>query len=209
MPKWVPKPDWADEDVFIIGGGDSLRGFNWSLLKDERTIGCNDAYKLGEETCKVCVFGDVKWFRKNESALAKYKGVVFTNANQLYRTRLPWLWTLQRKVTGLSRTKLAWNWNTGAVAINLALLFGAKRIFLLGFDMQVSKNGRANWHSVKGSKPNTEVYSKFLMGFMQLSIALKTKFNCEVINVTDNSNLDLFPKVACDIFWKERTKNVI
>jgi len=206
MPKWIPKPEWIDEEVFIIGGGDSLRSFNWSLLKDERTIGCNDAYKLGEETCKICVFGDARWFKIHKDSLAEYKGTVFTNANQLFHTNLSWLWTLQRQVTGLSKTRLGWNWNTGAVAVNLALLLGAKRIFLLGFDMQISKTGRANWHSVKGTKPNVEAYSKFLMGFTQLSIDLKTKFNCEVINVTDNSNLDLFPKIACDVFWKERTK---
>jgi len=80
MPVWQPTNDWQDQEVFIIGGGDSLRNFDWELLKEERTIGCNDAYKLGPEICKICIFGDVSWFKENESELTKYskeKGGVY------------------------------------------------------------------------------------------------------------------------------------
>jgi len=208
MPVWRPTTNWEHQEVFIIGGGDSLRHFDWSLLKDERTIGCNDAYKLGADICKLCVFGDVVWFQENESALAAYKGVVFTNAVRLYHTQLPWLWTLQRKPIGLSRSKLAWNGNTGATAVNLALILGANKIFLLGFDMHLAKDGKKNWHSQLSTRPKKSNYAKFLEGFLQLSIALKSGiFNCEIINVTDNSDLDLFQKVACAKFWDERRAN--
>lgn len=211
MPIWRPTTNWKNQDVFIIGGGDSLRNFDWTLLKEERTIGCNDAYKLGVKTCKICMFGDVTWFKENESALTEYAktGAVFTNANRLYHTRLSWLWTLQRKSTGLSKTKLAWNGNTGAAAVNLALILGAKRVFLLGFDMHLAKDGKANWHSQSNKKADKDVYAKFLEGFMKLSIALKNDvFNCEIINVTDNSDLDLFLKISCQKFWKERRSYV-
>jgi len=212
MPIWRPTNNWQNQDVFIIGGGDSLRNFDWNLLKEERTIGCNDAFRLGTKVCKLCVFGDVLWFNQNELDLAKYveeSGVVFTNANRFYHTRIPWLWTLQRKPTGLSKTKLAWNKNTGAAAVNLAMILGARRVFLLGFDMHLSKDGKANWHSQLNKRSNKNVYADFLEGFMQLSIALKSGvFNCEIINVTDNSDLDLFPKIACNAFWDERKTHV-
>ena len=145
MPRWIPKTKWKGEEVFVIGGGDSLRGFNWGLLKDELTIGCNDAFRLGKEVCKICIFGDAPWFRRNEKELAKFEGVVFTNSSQLLNTRLPWLWTTPRKSKGLSDRAIAWNDNTGAAAVNLALLLGAKRIFLLGFDMRASERGKTNW----------------------------------------------------------------
>ena len=212
MPIWRPTNNWQDQDVFIIGGGDSLRNFDWNLLLGERTIGCNDAYMLRPTICKLCVFGDVAWFNEHESKLAQYAnngGIVFTNARRLYHTKVPWLWTLQRKSTGLSRSKLAWNKNTGASAVNLALILGARRVFLLGFDMHLSKDGKANWHSQLNKRSNKNVYADFLEGFMHLSIALKSSvFNCEIINVTDNSDLDLFPKVACDTFWDERKTHV-
>ncbi len=205
MPRWNPEIKWKDEDVFIIGGGDSLREFDWSLLKNELTIGCNDAFRLGKETCKICVFGDAPWFRKNEKELAKFEGVVFTNSTQLLHTRLPWLWTMPRKPKGLYTNALAWNDSTGATAVNLALILGAKRIFLLGFDMHVSERGRVNWHDEPKTKTGKRAFEKFLIGFTQLNVSLKKNFSGrEIINVTDDSDLDLFLKISVNKFWTER-----
>ena len=63
MPLWKPEKVWDDLDAFIIGGGHSLKSFNWDLLKSEMTIGCNMAYSLGQEICKIFIFGDNKWFK--------------------------------------------------------------------------------------------------------------------------------------------------
>jgi len=207
MPKWIPEKKWEGQDVFIIGGGNSLEQFDWNLLKDENTIGCNDAFKHGAEICKICVFGDIRWFQFFKNELARYKGIVFTNSHHLQKTNLSWLWTMPRKGTGLHKDFLGWNSNTGAVAINLAILLGAKRIFLLGFDMHLSKDSKSNWHRNRLDKPNKSIYAKFLRGFGKLAADLKTKFpDVEVINVTDNSSLDLFPKIGVDKFWEERKK---
>jgi len=37
----LPDNSWKDEDCYIIGGGPSLKRFNWSLLKGKKTIGIN------------------------------------------------------------------------------------------------------------------------------------------------------------------------
>lgn len=205
MPHWIPEAKWEGEDVFIIGGGNSLKGFDWGLLENECTIGCNSAFTLGEKVCKICVFGDAKWFRKYQSELQSYKGVLFTNSSQLRNTRLNWLWTMPRKGKGLGTSALGWNKNTGALAINLALVLGAQQIFLLGFDMHLSKEGKSNWHNRLMGRPDKRVYEKFIEGFTRVSIDLKKVFpGREVINITDNSDLDIFPKVNCEQFWKER-----
>ena len=205
MPHWIPEAKWKDEDVFIIGGGNSLKDFDWKLLEGENTIGCNSAFVLGEKICKICIFGDPKWFRKFQNELQTYKGVLFTNASQLRNTRLRWLWTMPRKATGLGTTSLGWNSNTGAAAVNLALILGAKRVFLLGFDMHLSKDGKSNWHDKLLRKQKKAVYRKFIEAFTKVSMDLKTVFpGREIINVTDDSDLDVFPKVGCEKFWKER-----
>jgi len=206
MPRWIPEKIWNGQDVFIIGGGSSLERFDWNLLKNENTIGCNDAFRHGEEICKICIFGDIKWFMSFERELAHYKGIVFTNSSQLQETKVPWLWTMTRRGMGLYKDALGWNGNTGASAINLALLLGAKRIFLLGFDMHLSQGNKANWHQNRLNKPNKNIYSKFLKGFGKLVVDLKKKFpDVQVINVTNDSSLDLFPKIDVDKFWKERS----
>ncbi len=206
MPKWIPEQIWDNQSVFIIGGGKSLEHFDWSLLHKELTIGCNDAYKLGTDICKICIFGDSKWFMRHERELALYKGVVFTNVPKLQKSRLDWLWLLGREATGIHKESLGWNFNTGAAAINLALLLGANTIFLLGFDMQLSKDGKANWHPNLLDKPNPDVFKKFLNGFENVERDLKEKYpDVEVFNITDNSSLNLFPKIGVEEFWKGRS----
>ncbi len=69
MPLWKPVKWWDGEDAFIIGGGGSLKSFDWNLLKLENTIGCNNAFQHGVDICKICVFGDVNWFKSFEQEL--------------------------------------------------------------------------------------------------------------------------------------------
>jgi hypothetical protein len=204
MPVWKPEKVWQGQDAFVIGGGKSLEFFNWDLLKRELTIGCNAAYALGADVCKVCVFGDNKFFRVNQKELAKYKGVVFTNLPSLLKSDLPWLWTMPRQMRGLHVDALGWNQNTGYTAINLALLLGAKRVFLLGFDMRLTK-GKANWHDKGLDKPNEGAYKKFMSHDQVVLADWKSKFgDVEIVNVTDDSKLGIFPKAGVDAFWKER-----
>jgi len=207
MPRWIPEKKWLGEEVFIIGGGKSLEHFNFELLRNEYTIGCNDAYKFGVDICKVMIFGDHKWFNHHEAELADYKGIVFTNCNQLMKSSIPWLWSCQRKLKGLYHDALGWNNNTGASAINLALLLGASKIFLLGYDMKLSQ-GKNNWHPNVLDKPNPGIYDKFQEGFGWVAADLSKKFpNAEVINVTDCSALEVFPKISVAEFFRERTNN--
>lgn len=206
MPRWVPEEIWKDREVFIIGGGDSLRNFaHWQALEDECTIGCNSAFIRGEKICKVLIFGDARWFDVYQFELEQYEGTVFTNAPQLQHTRISWLWTMPREIRGLHRDALGWNRNTGAAAINLALLLGASSIYLLGYDMKLGDKGRPNWHDRILRKPNATNYPKFLEHFLYVARDLKAKWpNVKVINVTDDSALDLFPKVGVDEFFNGR-----
>lgn len=202
MPKWIQENKWKDEDVFIIGGGDSLKTFDWNLLKPHLTIGCNDAFRLGKDVCKICIFGDIDWFEFNKKLLEGFGGVVMTNCAQLRNKNIPWLFTIGRRASGLHNDAIGWNKNTGAAAVNLALILGAKNVFLLGFDMMLSTRGKANWHDNNINKPDAEVYPKFLSGFHFVNRDLRTKFpDSAIINITNNSKLDLFPKINVEEFW--------
>ena len=205
MPRWKPVETWKDRDVFIIGGGDSLKGFDWSLLKNECTIGCNSAFILGSETCKICFFGDSKWFRKFHIELTKFDGLVFTSHRDYAYRKDDWIWYVQRQAKGLSKTKLGWNKNTGASAINLALILGAKNVYLLGFDMKLSPSGRPNWHDKVIDKPDNEIYKKFCKACVQVAQDLPVKFpGRNVVNINDSSNLAVFPKISVSEFWNNR-----
>lgn len=211
MPQWTPERQWLDKDVFIIGGGSSLADFDWSLLKNELTIGCNSAYRLGADVCKICLIGDKACFEhhlKNLEEYAESGGVVVTCCSQLLKSPISWLKTMPRKFgTILKEGGLVWHGNTGGAAVNLALQLGAKKVYLLGFDMEL-KDGRANWHKDILSKPNPWIYHSFIGGFAIMKAAMPKVFpDSEIINLTDSSKLDIFPKISVKQFFEERANN--
>jgi len=213
---WNPEPIWQGQDAFIIGGGPSLRNFDWELLRDENTIGCNNAFRLGPEICKVCVFVDRKFLYDGKKPrvgvyeeLAKFTGPVVTNCNQLIGCNEPWIKIMQRQTRGLHRDALGYNASSGATAINLALLFGANNIYLLGFDMHLDDNNNPNWHNFQIDKPSKDVYARMLVAFGYVNRDLKEKFpNCSVVNVTDDSSLIVFPKIGTKEFWAKHQRVV-
>lgn len=207
---WVPQKLW-NGDAFIIGGGDSLRGFDFSRLNGEHVVGCNDAYKLGRETCNICIFGDERFLQAHQKRLAEYVksgGFVVTNDTHLEASRISWLNWMRKRARGLHHDALGWNLNTGASAINLALLLGAENVYLLGFDRQLGKNDSPNYHDEILIQPKPETYPKMNMADAYMKRDLKKKFpGCHVWNVTDKSKLDVWPKIPAEQFWSERKRN--
>lgn len=203
MAKWEPEPIWEGEDAYVIGGGPSLREFDWSLLHGKNTVGCNSAFSLGAEVCKIVVFGDAMWWEKiGREGTEKFGGLVVGCSPRLHKDACPWLLKMDRHARqGLGTEGLGWNGNTGSLAINLALILGARRVFLLGFDMKLDmkldKKRRANWHELRYEDPKAEVYHRFCLAFVRVGKSLPKVFpGREVINLTEDSNLDVFPKAS-------------
>lgn len=196
----VPKL-WKDQDVYIIGGGASLSGFNFKQLRDKNVIGCNDAFRLGADIVKLVLFGDASWFHKNKWHLESFPGNVVTCCPSLMHLRLPWLKRLLRERDGFyTGSTIGWNYSTGAAAINLAINLGAKRVFLLGFDLG-RINGQTHYHKLRNTQDSS--FIRFGRGFNTLAEALKISApEVEVINVTDgSSSLKCFPsKTFMEVF---------
>jgi len=198
MAPWEPSPIWEGEDCYIIGGGPSLRGFEWDLLKDLHTIGCNTAFQLGPEVCSVCAYGDDVFYAHHYKELEQFEGPVVTNVpSMLRRDDAPsYIKAMRRKPKGLWHgDTLGWNSSTGAMAINLALSFGASRVFLLGFDMATHK-GEPNWHpNPINTRPQNSVYDRFLRGMGHVARDLESKFpDRQVVNLVGHlgSRLEVF-----------------
>jgi len=207
MPQWVPEPFWTGQDVYIIGGGPSLQTFDWDRLRGKHTIGCNSAYRLGKEVCLVCFFGDRGFWNEHKEALASYTGTVVTNS-KVEDARHPdpeWLYRIERRAKGVFLDVPGWNGNSGACAVNLALIFGAKRVMLLGYDMKATKD-TANWYR-PGVKKKDIPYARFLQAFDRVAKGCREMFPDRVIlNVNDDSALKAFPTVPVEVFFKEEQK---
>jgi hypothetical protein len=191
---------WEGEDVYIIGGGTSLKTFDFNRLLNKNTIGCNSAFALGGDICDVCVFGDWKWWRHfGKKLLETFPGMIITNSPRVGRINHDRVFAMRRQTRGLSTDRLGWNRNTGALAINVALLLGAKRIYLLGYDMKLGtegeREGKANWHDLRYEKEKPGVYKRFQQGFENVVRDWKAMFpDREIINLTEDSELVGFPK---------------
>jgi len=196
MPSWTPSPEWKDQDAFIIGGGSSLQGFDFSQLQGKNVIGCNDAFRLGPDIVQICLFGDSSWWEHNKQDLRYFLGRVVTCAPTCLSLNLDWLLQMKRIRDGLHEgDTLGWNYSTGAAAINLAVTLGATRIFLLGFDLGM-QNGKFHWHNYNLKRLNTEPFVRFTRGFHTLAKSLGRLPNVGVFNVTDGSSkLPVFDRI--------------
>lgn len=192
MGFWTPERDWEGQDAYIIGGGASLRHFDLSVLKGRHTIGCNDAFRLGEELVEICMFGDASWWHKTKFDLSKFKNPVVHCAPSLSQHDMVGLNAMKRNRVGISTGhSVGWNYSTGGAAVNLAISKGAKRVFLLGIDMCLIDN-KSHWHDLRQGPTRTQVFERFRKGFKHIADELG-RFGVEVVHVMEGpSVMDFF-----------------
>lgn len=208
MEYWEPDPIWQGEDVYIIGGGPSLKKFeHWDVLLEKNTIGCNTAYVLGSNICNFVFFLDKSFWDKNKEQLAKYQGPVVSNLSNFAIHKPPkWVKVMRRIPRGLGTgDTIASNFSSGACAVNLAITLGAANVYLLGIDVK-SIDGDVNWHDESTNKPSKRGYLKFIEGFQLLADAVREqKLHVKIINVNNDSNLRVFPTECVEDHFKDLT----
>ena len=162
-----PDGAWSGRRCFIVGGGPSLKGFDFNRLRGERVIAINKSYfdvpfadvmfamdrslidlitsgQLGEEYRQAFeAFGGVKlWLDLSGNSYPT--GVYSIPAAGAFG------WTASL------RDGLFHGQNSGYGALNLALCLGASPIYLLGFDCAKGPEGEKHYHAgyPHGSNPD-------------------------------------------------------
>ena len=227
---WQVPKIWEDGDCWIVGGGYSLvEQFKvpqdvvnsvmegklpmgayspyMAAIHGKHIIGINAAYLLGD-WIDFLFFGDKRFFLKNRKALAKFNGLKISCHSQISRgayaeDQVKFLAKDKARSKGITplRDKISWNANSGAAAISIAVHTGAKRIFLLGFDMALKENHQHfHRHYVKkdGKLQASKLpFHRHLLGFP--TIAKQTKaLGVEVYNVSHNSAIQCFKKLTLE-----------
>lgn len=202
-------PDWSGQDAYIIGGGASLRNFDFEALSYCNVIGCNYAYKHGSSICPRVLFCDRSFWINERDNVLRYGGLVYAchvmpdmkdYANKLGCGEN--LFVLGRMARGLSTQfpEVGFNSSTGATAINLALLFGASRVFLLGFDMK-DQGGLSHWHDY-GTNVRAQARQRHIRGMRTVAERLPAAFPgravYNVLTSPESSALDCFPTISAE-----------
>jgi len=198
-PAVVPTQDPAEADytAYIIAGGPSLKGFNWSLLDDKFTVGINRAYEV-LPSANIIYFTDEDYYERHIEDMKKHKGRLIKgciNFGQSYDPRVE-----KFKLTGpqgLTMTPgcLSHGRNSTYAAINMLTQWGFKKIYLLGVDMKWGKRGdkqATHWHDGHKRIDAEGAYQGFIKNFESL-VPLLAKHNVTVVNINNSTNLKAFP----------------
>jgi len=174
---------WEGERCFLVGGGPSLRDFDWSLLEGELTIGINRAVESFIPT--IAYARDepfARWLRRGmfgASAIERWKEHPCAVLFGQHTSDL--LYECEKKSN-----------NSGLGALRLAVALGASEIYLLGFDMG-GHAGEKQEHFHEGYPATQQevVYGKLFIPAFE-SYAREAKRAAKIVNLNPDSRLRCF-----------------
>ncbi len=197
----MPDDSWKGQRCFIIGGGESLKGFDFSRLKGELVIGVNRAYE--EIDCTIMFSMDrtiYDWIidgklgQESKEKFENFKGfrVWLDSVGYDYPQGIFILnKSTNNKTTYSMKDGIGGGTNSGFGALSLAACLGATTIYLLGFDLKGKDGKQSWWHSGYPETQGSKVYKVFINDFNKIAPKLKTK-NIKVINLNPDSALKCF-----------------
>lgn len=189
MDNWRVPREWEGEAVFIIGGGPSVKGFDFERLRGRRVIAVNNAGFDLTPWADVLFWADKRWLDWNVHRLGEHIGRYKISRKVPHIPTGHDIKSLRFKPRGLSQAPDAvGGWCGGSSAINLAYLFGARVIVLIGFDMRPG-----NWHN-DHKLPHVEDQHrlKFIPAIEAMEPELTSR-GVVVLNTNPRSALRCFP----------------
>ena len=201
----LPDGSWKGRRCFIVGGGPSLKRFNFPRLNQELTIAVNRSFEYFDPSVILWmdyqtfyvdlmkgVFGDEA--RRKFMASPALK-VALNLSNYKYPADVYSVSAApgKNRITYSLAEGIGSGGNSGYAALNFAVCMGASPIYLLGFDMQGDGEGGQAWfHSGYKSDQGEGVYRTFIEAFKYAAPILKDK-GVEVVNLSQSSALKCFP----------------
>jgi hypothetical protein len=187
-------PRWRAEPLVIVAAtGPSLTPEIAEQCRGHRTIAVSDAYRL-MPWADVLYSCDLKWWRLHDGCKA-FQGERWSthdsgNNDKREAVRLYGV----RVVEGQPGDKFSTNPalihygnNSGFQAVNFAILSGARRIVMVGFDMK----GRHFFGDHPKPLRNPSSYNSFMKAFATAATAMPA--GVQIINATRGSALTCFP----------------
>lgn len=189
-------PDWTGKSVYIVGGGPSLRNFNWELLRGKNIIAINRAFQV-VPWAQLLYWMDKKFYDWYRDEIKMFKGLKITSIPpDNPEADIIILEGVQRQGIDMRPGFIARSRNSGAGAINLALKTGATRIYLLGIDLQ-NMDDNTHWHSGYkefGFSVHSSAYTIMQYDFWEIKKAVEEELpDICIYNTSPVSKLTAFP----------------
>lgn len=190
---------WAERVAVCIASGPSLSDEQLAAVRaareadDVRVIGVNNTYQRAPWIDAVLAV-DLLWWKKHISAV-RASGTTAelvtpdSNAEKAFHiTRVR-----GSAADGLGLHELHIGGNGGHAALNLAYLWGARRILLLGYDMKLGPAGQRHWHADHPAPLiQDQLFAHWIKRFDSTARDLH-RLGALVINCTPGSALHHFP----------------
>jgi len=189
----------SGRDCFIVGSGSSLCGFDFNKLDKHFTIGMNHIVEHYDKL-NCLLFADRIFVKTTPYDLSKFQGMIFASEKATYQ---PEIETIKNNdnfyifqdnrghlSTDIEKDGLYHPTNSAIMAMNLALIMNAKKIYLLGFDYVDKKGNRHFYPDYEHHKRYPMI--KFLkkLDKMLAFVPHRDRF----INLNPESGLNLFKK---------------
>ena len=202
---------WKDRACFVVGGGPSLIGFDWSQLEGELTIAVNRAFEYFDPAIHFMM--DAKYWNWMEEEKPPFTSAI-RERHAAYNNGLKVMMKFEAEQPYppdiLSVEACKWShWtntladgiaignNSGHAAMNLAFLLGADPIYMLGFDYchDPDKTGKdQTWfHSGYPDEETHTVNQTYLDNFNAFAKPALKASGRKVFNCSDRSKLKGFP----------------
>ena len=215
-------PEWAGYTAVCIASGPSLtlaqvnQVRDWRQRDGCRVITINDSYRLAPWADAV-YFADVRWWEHHRDR-PEFRGfpgrkITIENGAGRFATGASVLRNLSLQGGTMGRlstdpTGIFTGQNSGYQAINVAILYGCKRIVLLGYDMRmrempVEVEGRmvprpqSHWFGDHPWPTDPQSYVYFRQEFAKMAPTAILN-GIEIVNATPGSHLEHFPMVTLD-----------
>lgn len=180
--------------IVILASGPSLTGqqIAAATASGHHVIAVNATYKAAPQA-NTLYSGDFLFFKTYITDIrATFKGAVWTQDSSAAAR-----WPEIRRIKGVNREGLGRehihiNGNSGAQAINLAYLWKAKRIVLLGYDMKLGPKGERHHHA-DHPKPcvQNQTFLEWMHKLAKVARDLKAE-GVDVVNCTPGSAMTCF-----------------
>jgi len=189
--------------VYVAATGPSLTQGVADILRGQRVIAVNDAYRLlpFAEVLYAC---DARWWDVHKGGGGGFAGQKWSThekgvSNDKTACARKWGLRLAPGAAGdVLRTDgtIAYGGNSGFQAVGLAIILGFTRIVLVGFDMRAVDGRRHFFGNHPRPLRNSDCYKRWVKGFDIASKALPSRVT--IFNATPNSAIKSFQMVRLE-----------